>query len=341
MRRELRDGVDIAGATALTYQLGPGDVGCAISVRASYVDDRGQAESVTSQPTAGVRTSNMAPVLSLGDTVGYTEGAAAVRLDADATAYDHEHAVPDNGAGNYGGTTLTLARQGGASSQDLFTGLGALSLASGRAVLSGVTVGAASNAGGTLSISFNANATQARVDAVLRSIGYSNTSDAPPASVTLSWTLRDGSGPEALSGTDTSVVVLQNVDDPLTGSVAVAGMPIQGRALGISSTLADKDGLHALSWQWLRDGEAVAGANKSSYALTQADVGHAVAVTVTYTDAYGHAESRTTAATTPVANLNDAPTGGVAITGTVRQGQTVTATQTLGDADGLGAMQFQ
>ena len=44
----LRDGTDISGATASTYTLAQADVGAAISIRASYTDGGGTAESVTS-----------------------------------------------------------------------------------------------------------------------------------------------------------------------------------------------------------------------------------------------------------------------------------------------------
>ena len=40
-------------------------------------------------------------------------------------------------------------------------------------------------------------------------------------------------------------------------------------------------------------------------------------------------------------NLNDAPTGSVTITGTAKQGQTLTAASTLADLDGLGAIRYQ
>ncbi|MCF3604993.1 hypothetical protein [Planktothrix agardhii] len=42
-----------------------------------------------------------------------------------------------------------------------------------------------------------------------------------------------------------------------------------------------------------------------------------------------------------VANINDLPTGNVSITGTATQNQTLTATNTLADADGLGTLNYQ
>ena len=57
----LRDGRDIASATGTTYALTQADVGKAISVRASYTDGGGKAESVTSTATSNVANVNDAP----------------------------------------------------------------------------------------------------------------------------------------------------------------------------------------------------------------------------------------------------------------------------------------
>jgi hypothetical protein len=64
-------------------------------------------------------------------------------------------------------------------------------------------------------------------------------------------------------------------------------------------------------------------------------------VTASYTDGHGTNESVSSAATTAVANINDAPTGAVTIAGTATQGQTLSATHSLADADGLGTVSYQ
>ena len=58
----LRGGVAIGGATASTYTLGDADVGNQISVRVSYTDGQGTAESLTSTQTAAVTNVNDTPV---------------------------------------------------------------------------------------------------------------------------------------------------------------------------------------------------------------------------------------------------------------------------------------
>ena len=65
-------------------------------------------------------------------------------------------------------------------------------------------------------------------------------------------------------------------------------------------------------------------------------------LTASYTDGEGTAESVTSAATSPVANVNDDLTGGVTITGVAAEDEVLTAdTSTLADGDGLGTLSYQ
>ncbi len=150
----------------------------------------------------------------------------------------------------------------------------------------------------------------------------------------------DGHGTaEAVSSVATAAVV--NVNDLPTGSVTIAGVATQGQTLTAANTLADIDGLGAIAYQWQAAGSNISGATGGSFVLTESQVGKAITVVVKYTDGRGTAESVASPATAAVANVNDPPTGGVAITGTVTQGQTLTATNTLVDIDGLGAVSYQ
>src|SRR2546429_668820 len=123
--------------------------------------------------------------------------------------------------------------------------------------------------------------------------------------------------------------------------VSIRGTARSGQVLTASNTLADADGLGAISYQWQRDGANVAGATGASYTLGNADVGHTIDVVATYTDGHGTAESKASAATSAVTNVNDPPTGTVTISGTASKGQVLTASNTLADADGLGAISYQ
>jgi len=148
----------------------------------------------------------------------------------------------------------------------------------------------------------------------------------------------------ATSATPVQVKVsVTPVNDALTGSVAVTGTPTQGQALHAdTSALADPDGIGTITYQWLRDGNPISSATSVNYTLVQADVGAQISVQASYTDGGGTAESATSAQTAAVANINDAPTGSVSISGLALTGEVLTAvTSSLADADGLGVLSYQ
>jgi uncharacterized delta-60 repeat protein len=167
-------------------------------------------------------------------------------------------------------------------------------------------------------------------------------------SVKASYTDQQGTA-ESVTSTATSAVA--NVNDLPTGGVTIAGTASQGQALIASNTLADIDGiptagLGAIKYQWKAGDVAISGATSSTYTLTQAEVGKAITVTASYTDLHGTAEIKTSTATAAVANVNDLPAGGITITGTATQGQTLTVINKLVDLDGIpssggGAISYQ
>ena len=179
---------------------------------------------------------------TLGAAVAYTENAPAVALDASVAVFDADLAALNGGAGNYSGASVTLARSGGSAAEDVFSARGSLAFTGGNAVLSGTTVGTVTNAGGTLTITFNASATQARVNEVLSSIGYANTSDAPPASVQIGWSFSDGNtGSQgsggALTAAGSTTVNITAVNDTPT----ISGLPVTWQAVttGAAAPLVD------------------------------------------------------------------------------------------------------
>jgi hypothetical protein len=107
------------------------------------------------------------------------------------------------------------------------------------------------------------------------------------------------------------------VNNPMTGGVTISnvsnpGLGIDvlrvGDTLSAGNTLADADGLGALSYVWLRNGQPIDGATNSVYTLGQADVGAAISVTVSQTDLFGATESKTSSPTSTILDLNEAPT---------------------------------
>ena len=111
---------------------------------------------------------------------------------------------------------LTLARQGGADADDLFDAGGTLTLADSQVLLDEggltglVAVGSYVNADGTLTITFNSEATNDRVNALLQQINYANGSETPPVKVTIGYNFDNGS-PAPAAGS--IIVTINSVND--------------------------------------------------------------------------------------------------------------------------------
>jgi Ca2+-binding RTX toxin-like protein len=133
-----------------------------------------------------------------------------------------------------------------------------------------------------------------------------------------------------------------------TGGISFTGDATENQVLtAVTSSLADADTLGTLSYQWQRSADGsvwsdVSSATASTLTLGDADVGNSIRLAVTYVDGQGTTETVYSAATTStVVNVNDVPTGSVSITGNAVQNQTLTAANTLADADGLGTIVYQ
>ena len=146
----------------------------------------------------------------------------------------------------------------------------------------------------------------------------------------------------------TSFVVA--ISDPInslpTGVLTLGGTPTEDQTLSaVTSGIADLDVLGTFNYNWQRspDGTSwtdIGLASTASYLLGDADAGKKVRLEISYVDGQGTKETVYSAATT-IANVNDAPTGSVTISGTASAGQTLTASNTLADADGMGTVSYQ
>jgi Ca2+-binding RTX toxin-like protein len=153
------------------------------------------------------------------------------------------------------------------------------------------------------------------------------------------------------SNSDVFSVAVTSTNRAPTGAVTLSGTATQGQTLTAANSLADLDGIPtsgsgAIAYQWLADGVAISGATSSALVLGQALVGKALSVRASYTDNFGQAETVTSAATSVVANVNDAPTGAVSISGNASHRHSLSATNTLADVDGIpgsgaGAISYQ
>jgi len=295
---------------------------------------------------------NDAPVVpATATTVGATEQTAAALLGT-LVVSDVELDALNGASGDYAGASFTVQR-GTPNAADTFgfNTSGALFTVSGANIqVGGLTVATFTVVGGVLTISFTssgATATTALVNDIIQHITYTNTSDAPPSSVSLNYTLNDGGGQGtggALSDSGSVTVNITATNDVHTGGASITGTAAEDQVLTAVSTLADPDGLGTLHYQWQHDvggGYVNVGADQSTYTLGDGDIGGVVRVVIYYTDAGGTVESATSTATAAVTATNDAPTGGASITGTTTENQVLTAdTSTLADSDGLGTLHY-
>jgi uncharacterized delta-60 repeat protein len=126
-----------------------------------------------------------------------------------------------------------------------------------------------------------------------------------------------------------------------TGFVVINNdTPESGQQLTVTNTLADTDGLGAITYQW-KAGTAVLGTG-STYTVTVNEIGKNITAIAHYTDGLGNAESVSSTNTNIVVIAsNHLPTGSVTISGDAIQGHVLTASNTLADADGLGTVTYQ
>ncbi|MEM1107089.1 MAG: LamG-like jellyroll fold domain-containing protein [Planctomycetota bacterium] len=206
----------------------------------------------SAQTNITVSPVNDAPQFSgLDGTPTFVEGGSAVVLDSDVTFSDPDI---DRGEDDFDTINLVLQRNGGANSDDVFTATGNLGplTQGGGLVLSSVIIGTiTTNSGGVLNLQFNAAATQAQVDEVLQSIAYTNSSDNPPTSVQIDWSMEDGntageqgSGGELIATGSTTVGLTAVNDTPVVTAPASAYSFTEQGTLnlhGTGFTIADPD----------------------------------------------------------------------------------------------------
>ena len=126
-----------------------------------------------------------APIFSgLDNNPTFTENSSAVLLDTSASVSDADVNQSVDGA------TLTLARVGGGSEQDILSG----NFDEGQVISqrSGLVVGFAVLSAGTLTVTFNSDAVLDDVNDVLQQLTYANSSDTPPSSVVVGYTFDNG-----------------------------------------------------------------------------------------------------------------------------------------------------
>jgi hypothetical protein len=371
----LRDGANIAGATAADYLLDAADVGTRISVRVSWTDGQGTAESLVSAQTPPIASVNTPPTGSVviagtptedqtlsADTAGIADadglGAFTYQWLRDGVAVvgatGSTYLLGDADVGAQIGVRVSYL-DGGDTVESLTSAPTAAIANVNDAPTGSVLIGGTRAENQTLSANttgigdadgLGAFTYQWRRDGVAVAGATGATYLLGDADVGTRMSLRiaytDARGTaETLTSAQTGLIA--NVNDAPAGLPVITGTATEDQALGADTTgIADADGLGAFTYQWRRDGVAIAGATGTTYLLGDADVGRRITVRVSYTDAWGTAETVTSAQTAPVANVNDAPTGSPVVSGTPTEDHTLTAvTSGIGDADGLGTFSLQ
>ncbi|MDD2742793.1 MAG: cadherin-like domain-containing protein, partial [Rhodocyclaceae bacterium] len=373
----LANGAAITGATASTFTLMQAQVGKAMTVKASYTDLLGTAESKTSSATTSVINVNDAPTASNRSLTVIEDTARVLALT------DFGFADVDTGNTLQKLTITTLETKGALKLNGVDVILNqvitAADISAGKLIYT-----PAANANGTAYTTFGfkvSDGTATSASAYTATLNVSAVNDAPTAgnrSLTviedtarvlaltdfgfadvdtgntlqkLTITTLETKGALKLNGVDvilnqvvsaaditagkliytpaanangtayttfgfkvsdgtatsisayTATLNVSAVNDLPTGSVTISGTPVQGQILtAAANTLADVDGLGAISYKWLANGVAITGATASTYTLTSAQLGKTLSVTATYTDAKGTLESKTSASTLAVLN---------------------------------------
>ncbi|WDY55825.1 Ig-like domain-containing protein [Pseudomonas sp. PSKL.D1] len=222
--RAIMASVTYANATA-TYTSGTR------SVTVSVNDDMGSTSHTAS---VVVLPQNIAPVVGNlnGDSLTYTQGGGAVLIDVGGNA-----TVSDSDSADFAGGNLTAAiSANGVAGEDILsirnqgTGAGQISLSGNTVSYGGVAIGtvAGGSGGANLVVTFNANATAAAVQALVRNLSYDNSNAGNgigQASRSISVTVNDGDGGTSSAAT-VQVAIHETVPPTATISLSDSALII-------------------------------------------------------------------------------------------------------------------
>jgi uncharacterized delta-60 repeat protein len=303
---------------------------------------------------------------SVDATVTFTGGSAPIVLDNDAKIYDADFEKSNN----YANSILTLERVGGAHIQDVFLGSGSLKLENGKVVVLNVEIGNYSLVNGQLQMTFNSNATQELVSVSLQQIAYKNTNNHLTKTISMSWKFDDGSRAANSFTTATSTVNIQaaaNPNSPTSADSTIVGREDEAYTFKLSDFIFKDvdvaDSLQSIVITGIPAAGMLYTKGINGTDIRPVDIADTIQVSdilagkLFYQGALNASGSQyssfrvkvsdgadTSASATININLvpvNDAPIGTVAIAGKFTVGKTLSASNSIKDVDGLGAITYQ
>jgi len=307
-----RGGVPIANATGNTYVVQAADVGSTLAVRVTragysgYVDSASTATvlptlvgtvSITGSPVVGqTLTANIAGLGGTGTTsFEWRRGGVPI-----PDAADNTHTLQNADIGSAITVRVTRAGYSGfvesaptaivTAPLPPLTGTVAITPSGIPQVGQTLTANIA-GLGGTGTASFQ---WRRGGNPILGETNSTYTVQIADAGQTISVVVtRSGNSGEVIGGPTEPVPVA------LTGTVSITGTPRVGQTLtAITTTLG---GAGAISFQWMRDGTPIAGANSGTYNLVAGDQGAMISVRVTRA---GHSGSVSSAEVGPIAGIS-------------------------------------
>lgn len=299
-----KDGVAMPGQSGTTYKVALEDVGSAFTVAVSYTDDRGTAESITTDATSTVTALDEPFSFVAGDIGG--DGTLTLTLQVDVEAIysrsditgitgadlglniDWSKFAPLDGVSgakyemtSLAGDLIALSSSS-TSDSDTFDQLTLASIRTSGPLLTMVDTDAT-----------NDGSTGIGTTDDLVTISLKPVDPAEKVAVTLSGTVVANQGQvnfaqyDATTNNITGVATNSNPD----GSIAVSGTVAVDEVLTATHSIIDADGMGVVSYQWYRDGDAISGAADETYTITTADINKSLTVKGSYTDGGGTAES--------------------------------------------------
>jgi len=301
-------------------------------------------------PSMDLDVNNSSGAIGSNYTTSFTEGGAAVNVaDIDAIVTAGSNSISPN----LSGMTITISNLLDGAAESL------------AATTSGTSITASYNAG---VLTLSGSDTAANYQTVLRTVTYNNTSNAPnTTSRVINVVATDPYGGSS-TAVSTPIAITAVNDAPTATNLSAGQSYTEDTPLALTAiVISDIDSATATATLTLSDASAgslntgTSGTVTSTFAAgvwtasgTIADV-NVLLAGLTFTPAlnYNSTLSIATSVSDGVAApltgsktltglaVNDAPTGSVTITGTPAQGQTLTASHTLADADGLGPISYQ